>query len=151
MLEFLSTNLLWWHWIAFGLVLLTLEIFSGTFLMLGLGVSAIVVGVIEILFPMTLEIQLTLWLVLSIISIAWWFKYMRDNARDETGQSNYTLETQGTVTKSIKPNSRGEVKFDLPVLGNTRWIATSKEELNINTRVKIVEVKGQLIEVASIN
>ena len=150
MLEFLSTNLLWWHWIAFGLVLLTLETFSGTFLMLGLGLSAIVVGIIEIIFPMTVEVQLTIWILLSVLSIAWWFKYMRDNAVDETGQSNYTLETKGTVIKTIEPNSRGEVKFDLPVLGNTTWIATSKEKLDINTRVKIVEVKGQLIEVASV-
>ncbi len=150
MLEFLSTNLLWWHWIAFGLILLTLEMFSGTFLMLGLGVSAIVVGVIEVLFPMTLEIQLSIWLILSVVTIAWWFKYMRDNAVEKTGQSNYTLETQGVVTKAIEPNSRGEVKFDLPVLGNTTWIATSKERLDINSRVKIIEVKGQLIEVASL-
>ena len=150
MLEFLSTNLLWWHWIAFGLILLTLEMFSGTFLMLGLGTSAIIVGVIEVLFPMTLEIQLTIWLILSVVTIAWWFKYMRDNRVEQTGQSNYTLETKGTVTKTIEPNSRGEVKFDLPVLGNTTWVATSKEELPINTRVKIIEVKGQLIEVTSL-
>ena len=150
MLEFLSTNLLWWHWIAFGLILLTLEMFSGTFLMLGLGTSAIIVGVIEVLFPLNLEMQLTIWLVLSVLAIALWFKYMRDNRVEQTGQSNYTLETKGTVTKTIEPNSRGEVKFDLPVLGNTTWIATSKEELPINTRVKIIEVKGQLIEVASL-
>ena len=150
MLEFLSTNLLWWHWIAFGLILLTLEMFSGTFLMLGLGTSAIIVGVIEVLFPMTLEIQLTIWLILSVVTIAWWFKYMRDNRVEQTGQSNYTLETKGTVTKTIEPNSRGEVKFDLPVLGNTTWVATSKERLDINSRVKIIEVKGQLIEVASL-
>ena len=150
MLEFLSTNLLWWHWIAFGLILLTLEIFSGTFLMLGLGVAAIVVGVIEVLFPMNLEMQLTIWLILSVVAIALWFKYMRDNRVEQTGQSNYTLETKGTVTKTIEPNSRGEVKFDLPVLGNTTWVATSKEKLDINSRVKIIEVKGQLIEVASL-
>ena len=150
MLEFLSTTLLWWHWIAFGLMLLTLEMFSGTFLMLGLGVSAIAVGIIEVLFPMTFEIQLTIWLILSVITIAWWFKYMRDNTVEKTGQSNYTLETQGVVTKAIEPNSRGEVKFDLPVLGNTTWIATSKEKLDINNRVKIIAVKGQLIEVASL-
>ena len=150
MLEFLSTNLLWWHWIAFGLILLTLEMFSGTFLMLGLGTSAIIVGVIEVLFPLNLEMQLTIWLILSVLAIALWFKYMRDNRVEQTGQSNYTLETKGTVTKTIEPNSRGEVKFDLPVLGNTTWIATSKEELPINTRVKIIEVKGQLIEVASL-
>ena len=150
MLEFLSTNLLWWHWIAFGLILLTLEIFSGTFLMLGLGTSAIIVGIVEVLFPMRIEMQLTIWLIFLVVTIAWWFKYMRDNAIDETGQSNYTLETKGTVTKTIEPNSRGEVKFDLPVLGNTTWVATSKEKLPINTRVKIIEVKGQLIEVASL-
>ena len=150
MLEFLSTNLLWWHWIAFGLVLLILEIFSGTFLMLGLGTSAILVGVVEVLFPMSLEMQLTIWLIFLVITIAWWFIYMRSNRVDKTGQSNYILETKGTVTKTIEPNSRGEVKFDLPVLGNTTWIATSKEELPINTRVKIIEVKGQLIEVASL-
>ena len=150
MLEFLSTNLLWWHWIAFGLLLLTLETFSGTFLMLGLGVAAIIVGVVDVLFPIGVEMQLTVWLILSVVTIAWWFKYMRDNAVDETGQSNYTLETEGTVTKTIEPNSRGEVKFDLPVLGNTTWIATSKEELPVNSRVKIIEVKGQLIEVASL-
>ena len=73
---------------------------------------------------------------------------MRSNRVDKTGQSNYTLETKGTVTKTIEANSRGEVKFDLPVLGNTTWVATSKEELPINTRVKIIKVKGQLIEVA---
>ena len=150
MLEFLSSNLLWWHWIAFGLVLLTLEIFSGTFLMLGLGLSAIVVGIVEVIFPFSVEVQLSIWILLSVLSIAWWFKYMRDNAIDETGQSNYTLETEGTVIKTIEPNSRGEVRFDLPVLGNTTWIATSKEKLETDTRVKIVEVKGQLIEVASL-
>ena len=118
--------------------------------MLGLGVAAIVVGLVDVLFPIGVEMQLTVWLILSVVTIAWWFKYMRDNAVDETGQSNYTLETEGTVTKTIEPNSRGEVKFDLPVLGNTTWIATSKEELLVNTRVKIIEVKGQLIEVASL-
>ena len=150
MLEFLSTNLLWWHWIAFGLLVLTLETFSGTFLMLGLGAAAIVVGVTDVLFPMNIEMQLTVWLILSVMTIAWWFKYMTDNAIDKTGQSNYTLETQGVVTKAIEANSRGEVKFDLPVLGNTTWIATSKEKLPINSRVKIIEVKGQLIEVVSL-
>ncbi len=150
MLEFLSTNLLWWHWIAFGLVLLTLEIFSGTFLMLGLGLSAIVVGLIDVLFPLNVEMELTIWMLLSLLSILLWFKYMKDNTIESSGQSNYALDTLGTVTKQIPLNGRGTVQFDKPVLGNSSWIATSKEELDINTRVKILEIKGQLIEVASL-
>jgi len=150
MIEYLSTNLLWWHWVAFGLALLTLEIFSGTFMMLGLGLAAIIVGAIDILYPISIEMELTIWLLLSVVAIALWFKYMQDNTVESSGQSNYSLETLGSITKNIPQNGRGEVKFDTPVLGNTTWAATSKEDLKIDTRIKIVEVKGQLIVVAAL-
>jgi membrane protein implicated in regulation of membrane protease activity len=147
MLELLSTELLWWHWIAFGIFLVTIEIFIGTFMMLGLGVAALLVGATDMLFDIPVELELSLWLILSLISIALWFKYLRTPIVDLSGQSNYTLETQGVVTKEIPHNGRGEVKFDTPVLGNTTWFATSKESLSEGTRISIVEVKGQLIEV----
>jgi membrane protein implicated in regulation of membrane protease activity len=150
MIEYLSTNLLWWHWIAFGLALLTLEIFSGTFIMLGLGLAAIIVGAIDVFYPISIEMELTIWLLLSVVAIALWFKYMKDNRVETSGQSNYSLETLGTVTQEISKNGRGHVRFDTPVLGNTTWAATSKEDLKENTRIKIVEVKGQLIVVASL-
>jgi len=147
MIEFLSTELLWWHWIAFGIFLVTTEIFIGTFVMLGLGVAALLVGATDMLFKLSVEFQLILWLVLSLISIALWFKYLRTPLIDSSGQSNYTLETLGVVTQEIPHNGRGEVKFDTPVLGNTVWFATSKESLSEGSRISIVEVKGQLIEV----
>ena len=60
------------------------------------------------------------------------------------------LDTLGTVQEDIQPHSRGKVKFDTPVLGNTLWHATSKVDIDVNTRVKIVQVNGQLIEVEPI-
>ncbi|CAA6798882.1 MAG: Unknown protein [uncultured Sulfurovum sp.] len=150
MLELLSTDLLWWHWIAFGLILVTLEIFIGTFMLLGLGVAAMLVGATDNLFKTSIETELTLWLILSLLSILLWFKYLKNPRVETTGQSNYTLETLGTVEEAISANARGKVKFDAPVLGNTTWFATSKEDIAINSRVKIIEIKGQLIEVANI-
>jgi len=147
MIEFLSTELLWWHWIAFGILLVTTEIFIGTFVMLGLGVAALLVGATDMLFKLSVELELTLWLLLSLASIALWFKYLRTPIVDSSGQSNYTLDTLGVITKEIPHNGRGEVRFDTPVLGNTVWFATSKEPLEEGSRVSIVEVKGQLIEV----
>lgn len=147
MIELLSTNLLWWHWIAFGIFLVTIEIFIGTFIMLGLGVAALLVGATGMLFKTSVEIELTLWLILSLLSIALWFKYLKTPNVESSGQSNYTLETLGTVTKEIPHNGRGEVKFDTPVLGNTTWFATAKETIAKDSRISIVEVKGQLIEV----
>jgi len=150
MIEFLSTHLLWWHWIVLGIFLLTMEIFTSTFMLLGIGLSAVIVGTIDILFPLSTEIELTIWMILSLLSIAIWFKYMKDNVIETLGQSNYSLETLGTIEKEILINGRGKVRFDTPILGNSTWQATSKEHLKKDRRIKIVEIKGQLIEVASI-
>ena len=148
MIELLSTELLWWHWIAFGIFLVTSEIFIGTFMMLGLGVAAMLVGAIDKLFNTSIEFELFLWIMLSLLSLFLWFKYLKNPNVESSGQSNYSLDTLGVVTKSISPNGRGEVKFDTPVLGNTTWFATAKESITENERIKIVQVKGQLIEVA---
>ena len=149
MIELLSTELLWWHWIAFGLFLITLEIFVGTFMLLGLGVAAMIVGAFDNLFKTSIEMELLLWLILSVLSLVLWFKYLKNPQTEDSGQSNYTLDTLGIVTKYISPNGRGEVRFDTPVLGNSTWFATSKEDLTEGSRVSIVEVKGQLIEVSN--
>lgn len=150
MLEFLTTELLWWHWIALGLILLIMEMFTGTFILLGLGLSAIILGVLEVLYPLALETQLLLWLILSTLSISLWFKYMKDKTIETVGQSNDSLNTLGVVEEKIVINGRGLVRFDSPVLGNSTWISTAKDNLEIGTRIRIVEVKGQLIEVESL-
>ena len=106
------------------------------------------VGAIDNLFKTSIEFELFLWIILSLLSLFLWFKYLKNPNIESSGQSNYSLDTLGVVTKAIPPNGRGEVKFDTPVLGNTTWFATSKEEIEENSRIKIVQVKGQLIEVA---
>lgn len=150
MLEFLTNNLLWWHWIIFGILLVTSEMFIGTFFMLGLGVAAMIVGMIDNLFSINLEMELTLWITLSLASIFIWFKYLKDTTIQTAGQSNDALNAQGVVREAIEAHGRGSVQFDTPVLGNTLWHATSKEDIPINCRVKIVKIKGQLIEVEPI-
>jgi membrane protein implicated in regulation of membrane protease activity len=151
MLEFLITNLLWWHWVVFGILLIIVELLTGTFFILGLGIAAMIVGALAFFYPTSLEIELLLWMILSLLSIALWFKYLKDNSVETSGQSNYSLKTKGTIEEPIEAYGRGKVKFDKPVLGNTIWYATAKENISVTTRVKIVEVKGQLIEVRAIN
>jgi membrane protein implicated in regulation of membrane protease activity len=150
MLEYLTTNLLWWHWVVFGIFLITTEIFLGTFLMLGLGVAAMIVGATDNLFSLSLEVELTLWIILSLLSIIIWFKYLKDETVEYSGQSNYSLTTEGMVEESIQANDRGKVKFDTPVLGNTIWHATAKKDISAGSRIKIVEIRGQLMVVEAL-
>ncbi len=151
MIEFLNETVLWWHWIVLGVILLILEMNMGTFFMLGLGVAAILVGIIDNFMGTSFKVELFIWMVLSILSIAAWFKWFRTSPITDSGQSNYRLDTLGTVMEDIQPHSRGKVTFDAPVLGNTSWHATSKIDIDKNSRVKIVEINGQLIEVEPVH
>ncbi|WP_309499469.1 NfeD family protein [Sulfurovum sp.] len=151
MIHFLNETILWWHWIVFGIALLILDMSLGTFFILGLGVAAITVGVIDVFMETTFTVELSIWMILSILAIASWFRWFRENPITDSGQSNYRLDTLGTVIEDIQPHSRGKVTFDTPVLGNTSWHATSKVDIDKDTRVKIVQINGQLIEVAPLH
>jgi len=76
-----------------------------------------------------------------------WFKWFKTKPVIQSGQSNYRLDTSGTVVEDISPHNRGKVTFDTPVLGNSTWHAIAKAEIHKGNRVKIVQINGQLIEV----
>lgn len=146
----LLNEITWWHWIVFGVILIVIEMSTGTFFMLTLGISAILVGILDTLFNLSIRAEILLWLVFSILSILVWMKWLKEKTVSNSGQSDYRLETLGTVTQEIHPHGRGKVTFDGPVLGNTQWHATAKTDIAPGTRVRIVEVNGQLIEVAPV-
>ncbi|SFV51408.1 Putative activity regulator of membrane protease YbbK [hydrothermal vent metagenome] len=150
MITLLNETVLWWHWVVLGIILLIFEMSSGTFIMLGLGIAAISVGILDSMIHTSFTTELTIWMILSVLSIAAWFKWFKEPTVSHTGQSNYRLDTLGTVTEEIHPHDRGKVIFDTPVLGNTVWHATAKKSISKDTRVKIVEVNGQLIEVQKV-
>ena len=147
MIQFLNETILWWHWIVLGIALLIVDMSMGTFFILGLGVAAIIVGILDMFFDLSFTVELSIWMILSILAIAAWFKWFREEPITESGQSNYRLDTLGVVMEDIQPHSRGKVKFDTPVLGNTHWHAMSPVDIDKGTRVKIVQINGQLIEV----
>jgi len=149
MFEILNDSIVWWHWIILGLVLIISEMATGAFISLGFGIAAVVVGIIDIIIPLGFTYQLGVWIVLSLIIVFALFKWFKSQPTiSSTGQSDYGFDTLGTVTQVIHPHKRGKVIFDTPVLGNTEWHATANQELVEGSRIKIVEVNGQLIEVA---
>ena len=150
MVEFLNETILWWHWIIFGLVLLIIEMNIGTFVMLGLGIAGIVVGLVDVSLGLSFSSQLLLWIIFSTLFIVAWFKWLRQNSSHQAGQSDYGLDILGTVSEDVELHKRGKVIFDAPVLGNRTWSVTSKNKIAKDQRVKIVQVNGQLIEVESI-
>jgi len=146
-MDFLYHGLLWWHWIAFGLLLVVAEIFIPLFVVIWFGLGAIVVGIVVFLLETTFFTNLGLWIVLSLAFLFFWWFVLRDKSLDKSGLAEYRLDTLGTVTKEIKQHQKGKVHFDMPVLGSSDWHATSDELIGVGERVGIVEVNGQLIKV----
>lgn len=150
MIEFLSSHMLWWHWLIFGSILIVAEIFVPSFIVIWLGVSALIVGTLDAIFATSFTTELAVWIVLSVLLLFLWFKVFKPKAASHSGQSDNTFDVQGTVTARIKKGEKGQVKFDSPVLGDTQWYAIADEVLEASTRVKIIEVRGQLMYVKKV-
>jgi len=147
---FLTETVTWWYWIILGILLIILEMGTGTFITLGFGIAAVFIGLLDLLFSPNFLIQITVWILLSIVIITVLFKYFKSQPTvSSSGQSDHGLDTRGTVTEAIEQYGRGKVRFDTPVLGNTLWHATSETDLDVGQRVSIEEVNGQLIKVTA--
>jgi len=148
MIALLNETILWWHWVVFGLILLIIDTNAGTIIIFWLGLAAVLVGIIDTYIAISFTAELSIWIGLSSAIIGIWLKFFKVASTTTSGQSNYRLDTLGTVMEEILPHRRGKVTFDSPVLGNTSWFATTtKIKITIDTRVKIVQINGQLIEV----
>ncbi|MBD3800228.1 MAG: NfeD family protein [Campylobacterales bacterium] len=147
MLDWLNSNVEWWHWVILGMVLIGLETMALTFLLLGIGVAAILTGTLAYLFDLSFSAELLTWSIFSTLFIVGWWRFIRQRTVSESGQPNYRVDTKGSVTEGIEPPQRGKVLFDIPVLGNREWPAFADEPIAIGTKVCIVDVSGQLIKV----
>lgn len=150
MIEWLNANVLWWHWIILGLVFVGLETVTLTFLMLGIGVAAILTGIAAYLFDASFSTELLMWSVLSLLFVVGWWRFIRQRTVTQSGQPHYRVDTKGTVVEAIEPPQRGKVLFDIPVLGNREWPAFADEPLESGAKIQIIDVSGQLIKVKRI-
>jgi membrane protein implicated in regulation of membrane protease activity len=145
MLDLMDNTILWWHWFILGFLLLIIEIATGTFLLLSLAISAIVVGIVALIIKIHFLLQLLAFSLLSMGVVWLWRHYFRSKSPTTIGQSMHTFETLGVVTQTIEKDQRGMVRFDTPVLGNTLWVATANETIAQDQRIEIIDIHGQLI------
>lgn len=147
MMDFLMHDLLWWHWVIFGLLLVVAEIVVPLFVVIWFGLAAIMIGVLGFFIVLDFIPQFALWILFSVLFLLLWFKYFQPKTLSESGQADFKFDIKGIVTKDIPHGARGEVRFEAPVLGSSLWQATSDETIEAGSIVHIVDVSGQLIKV----
>ena len=145
----LFSHAVYWTWWIIGVVLVILELTTpGTFF-LWMGISAGIVGVALFIFPeLAWELQLTLFAILSIVTVFVSRKYLQKN-REEDGSS---LSQRGkryigltvVVGETIK-NGVGKVRIE-----DTLWRARGPDT-PAGEQVKIVDIDGATFKVVSAN
>jgi membrane protein implicated in regulation of membrane protease activity len=138
-----------WHWLALGFVLMSIELAAPSFFFMWLGVSALAVGGLLYLIPdMPFEAQGGIFTVAGVLSFYLSRKYFK--ARQQNMAPN-TLNKRGagligevvTLETAIE-NGRGKAR-----VGDTLW-SVEGPDLPAESRVKIVGAEGTTLKVEAV-
>ena len=139
-------ELLYWHLIVLGFILMLSEIFIGSFFIFWFGASALSVGVAMLAIPnMSEAAQIIIWAFTSLMFALGWFKFVKPLSRDNTkaGLSNEALLGQiGQVLDPPNGEKFGMLRFPAPLLGSDEWLIISQDELTAGDRVSVVDLSG---------
>lgn len=140
-----------WHWLAFGLALLALELLGTAGYFLWLGLSALIVGALLTFIPMSWQLQWVSFAVFSLVTTwLWWRKqFKKDKSSDanrDLNQKHKQLIGQTVVLEEDFPTGKGRIK-----LGDTTWTAQSSQDLKAGSIVEVQEVNGIVLTISKKN
>ncbi|BCR04704.1 membrane protein [Desulfuromonas versatilis] len=148
----MEIQLLWWHWMVLGMLLMLAEIFVPSFTIFWFGLAGLVVAVLLWLAPeLAISWQVVIWALASIGFTIAWFRFFKPTMTDRTkaGLSREAVVGEiGQVIRDPQDGRRGVVRFSLPLLGDDEWEFVTTEELKVGDRVVVVDVSGNTLVVA---
>ncbi len=153
MLEWLNTDIAYWHWLIFGLCLVMAEMILFSFVALWFGISAIIVGLLLLIMPLDFSFQLLIWVVLSIFNVFAWFKWVSPHLKNKTFSGMAREGMLGQTGTVLEYNSlhegRGTLRFSAPILGNDEWQFICTDIVAIGDRVIVREFSGNTLIVSA--
>ncbi len=140
-----------WHWMAFGLALLLVELLDTAGYFLWLGLSGIVVGIILTFIPMSWQLQWVSFAVFSLVTT--WLWWRRQLSQDQQSDQQRELNQKHKQLIGLKVRVDTDVLeggFRLKV-GDTTWSAYTEQKLQASSLVEIVDVRGITLHVKPID
>jgi membrane protein implicated in regulation of membrane protease activity len=137
-------QIVYWHWWAAGLLLLTLEAMIPGAIFLWIGISAFIVGALAWVAPgLSWELEFTVFAILSIVSVIAWRKY-RPALKSDQPSLNRRGESyvgrQFTLELAVV-NGVGTLRVD-----DSQW-RISGPDLPAGARVRVTRADGSTLHV----
>ena len=147
-----ALTLLWWHWLAFGLVLIGMELVLPSFTIVWFGLGACLVGLILLAAPGTpVSVQLLVWASASAACTWFWFRYFKPKMADRTkaGMSREAIVGEtGMILRGVASSlERGRIRFAVPVLGAEEWDFISDDPLRAGDYARVTGIEGHVLTV----
>ena len=109
-------ELLWWHWLVLGMVLIGIEMLTPTFFLIWFGLGALLVGAVVAMARLSFAVQVLGWAVASLLMTWVWMRYFRNPDRTHAGQAKegvlFYTQQKMTMTRWL---AGGEDTFVDPV------------------------------------
>lgn len=134
-----------WHWLAFGLLLLAAELLGTAGYFLWLGISAILVGVIFSILPMSWQLQWVSFGVFSLITTwLWWRRQFKQDKKSDQQRELNQREKQliGMTTRLEEDVQAGDCRIKL---GDTTWSARCDQDISKGTQIRVIDVDGIIL------
>ncbi len=135
-----------WHWLAFGGLIGVLEILVPGFVLIWLGLAAILVGLLLLVWPeLTFAYQLLAYAGFSVLSVFLWFYWLKRGPVESdkptlNRRAEQLIGRRAPVVDAIV-NGRGRIK-----LGDGTW-AVAGPDLPAGHLVEITGADGTLLQV----
>jgi inner membrane protein len=149
-MEFLQ-HLQAWHWLCFGILILLGELLGAGGFLLGIGASALVVSLLQFIFPgIAWYWQLVIFSVMSILlTLIYWKRFKQFNEKTEQPLLNSRIQNligrQVTLIKAIE-HGQGKVQIE-----DALWSVSFTQNLPIGTIVKITGAEGMVLLVEPVS
>ena len=137
-------------WIIVGVLLLILEVVTGTTYILWPAVAALIVGFIVFILPLGWEMQFLLFFILSSVLLVAGHKYMRPKMQggEPSDLNDRARSMMGMRVKAIADFETGIGRVQV---GDTQWRASIHEGTALaGQELRVISVKGVTLQVEAV-
>ncbi len=134
-------------WIIIGVLLLILEVITGTTYILWPAAAALIVGVVAFILPLSWTMQFLLFFILSAVLLVVGHKYVRPKL--DTGiPSDLNDRAQSMVGMRVKAIADFETGLGRVQVGDTQWRASIADgTAKAGQELRVLSVKGTTLQV----
>ncbi len=130
-----------WFWLTLGGLLLAAEMLGTNGYLLWSGISAVLVGVLVWLLPLSWEWQGVIFALLTMASAFFWFRWMQRRERQQTpntlNQRGNQLIGRHFTLQSGLVDGVGHVK-----IGDSSWRVQADSDLPAGSEVTVIAIEG---------